>query len=511
MSEFKQLQKYHQELVALQQKPTGWRNLSDMIIAHFNSSELMSLCFDLGTDYDNLPGTTFNVKTVELIRWAERRGQLHQLLDLLGEARPAINWVRPSQLPIDNIQEYIELVRKKSEQIVSPKERDQLRTILRYWSGYVFEQTGQYPNTELRPVLPDYKNAYRIREQLPLMFLGGTIIVIVVIYSLLRADISVAIPTQTPTIILTPIMTPPPPNLSIIEPIMLNQLQNVALFQAHSGATLHVTFSPDTQQFASSGADGRILLWQPFQKQPLSSVVNDSGWTQTVNYSSDGRLIVAGGNDGAIKLWESSSLEPYAQFDKHIGFIFSAAFSPDGLSVVSGGGDGSVRFWDPLTGKAIIALQVNTVNEISFSPDGNSLAVAELDDGFSLWSLKSLNRICSVSDQSVLTIAFAPKGEIIAIGSKAGEVRLLNSQTCQLQVAIQAHNDFVNAITFSPDGQLIVSGGRDGIMSIITPDGTIMKQIEYENSIETVAFSPDSLLIVTGSADGNIGLWGIKE
>jgi Tol biopolymer transport system component len=52
---------------------------------------------------------------------------------------------------VDSVRDYIAQVRQAGSQVVSPQERDQLRANLRYWSGYVYEHTGTYPNTELAP------------------------------------------------------------------------------------------------------------------------------------------------------------------------------------------------------------------------------------------------------------------------------------------------------------------------------------------------------------------------
>jgi len=38
-----------------------------------------------------------------------------------------------------------------AEDIPAPRERDQLRAILRFWASYVYDHTGTYPETTLRP------------------------------------------------------------------------------------------------------------------------------------------------------------------------------------------------------------------------------------------------------------------------------------------------------------------------------------------------------------------------
>jgi len=52
---------------------------------------------------------------------------------------------------LDEVHAYIRQVRQDSSRVTSPQARDQLRANLRYWAGYVYERTGEYPNLELAP------------------------------------------------------------------------------------------------------------------------------------------------------------------------------------------------------------------------------------------------------------------------------------------------------------------------------------------------------------------------
>ncbi len=52
---------------------------------------------------------------------------------------------------VTTLQRYIERVCAEAANIPAPRERDQLRAILRFWASYVFDKTGAYPNTTLRP------------------------------------------------------------------------------------------------------------------------------------------------------------------------------------------------------------------------------------------------------------------------------------------------------------------------------------------------------------------------
>ncbi len=57
------------------------------------------------------------------------------------------------QALLQAVQAYIAQVRVAAEGIAAPRDRDQLRANLRFWATFVFDQTGAYPDTTLRPSL----------------------------------------------------------------------------------------------------------------------------------------------------------------------------------------------------------------------------------------------------------------------------------------------------------------------------------------------------------------------
>lgn len=62
--------------------------LFDLLLAHFNESELRDLCFKLGVIYEDLEGSTRKDKVRELLLAHDRRGQLPALTERLEQMRP---------------------------------------------------------------------------------------------------------------------------------------------------------------------------------------------------------------------------------------------------------------------------------------------------------------------------------------------------------------------------------------------------------------------------------------
>ncbi len=84
------------------------QQLHKQLLAHFNQEELSLVCFYLGLAYDDLPGEARPKKAYELILLVARQGRLPQLLQILREERPSVDWPDiPSDFqppaPIDTI------------------------------------------------------------------------------------------------------------------------------------------------------------------------------------------------------------------------------------------------------------------------------------------------------------------------------------------------------------------------------------------------------------------------
>lgn len=64
----------------------------DQMAEHFSLNELREICFDLGVNFESLPGDTIELKALELYGFMERRGDIYRLADVCARLRPGKNW-----------------------------------------------------------------------------------------------------------------------------------------------------------------------------------------------------------------------------------------------------------------------------------------------------------------------------------------------------------------------------------------------------------------------------------
>lgn len=461
-------------------------------------------------------------------------------------------------------QDYIAQVTAASTYIADPGERDLLRAYLRYWAGFIYQQTGAYPKTELRPaettfVAPSPTTSDTTTGPRPtsvarptasrgvpgwLWALGGSLLLFLLgayfvfnrpLFSLPppaeEVDPGVAVPaTPLPSITRTPL--PQTPSSTPIDRANAAQVQPLFQAEAHTGGALAVGFDPLKPEVASAGADGSVRFWV-LPDLTLSRQLDDQrGWVRTLDYSPVGGaaegLFLTGGNDRALRVYDLESLQLFAEYRPSAvnpGFVFAARFSPDGRLIAGGHGDGVARIWDVSSGtenQAVGGVVVNTrlaqipsggaaVHDVAFRADGAYLALAlgGTDTGVQVVDGTFSTVVCRANAGPGLAVDYAPAGDLLAAGTQRGALLLLSPAECANIVEVAAHDGAVNDVAFSPAGDWLVTGGADGALKLWTPGGEQLATMAVGAPVLAVAVAPQGGYIASGDAEGRLILWGV--
>lgn len=111
----------------------------------------------------------------------------------------------------------------------------------------------------------------------------------------------------------------------------------------------------------------------------------------------------------------------------------------------------------------------------------------------------------------VNAVAFSPDGAMLASGSDDATARLWDVASGEELHTLSGHEDYVNAVAFSPDGAILASGGYDGVVNLwSTADGTLIETLDLDGAVvSSVAFSPDGTTLAT--AAGDVILWDVAN
>lgn len=129
-----------------------------------------------------------------------------------------------------------------------------------------------------------------------------------------------------------------------------------------------------------------------------------------------------------------------------------------------------------------------------------------------IWKEEGMELIHTIeaSSKSARVIAYHPLVNVFAVGFSDHMIRLYDAATFQLQLELKGHVNSVFALSYSPDGQSLYSGGRDvylkqwyplasGIPSWDVPAHTL--------HINAIAFAPNGRFFITVSMDKTIKIW----
>lgn len=126
--------------------------------------------------------------------------------------------------------------------------------------------------------------------------------------------------------------------------------------------------------------------------------------------------------------------------------------------------------------------------------------------GEAVYWTREQNRLKGHQD-IVQSIRFSPDGQRLATASYDNTVKLWQ-QDGRLIKTLEGHTQPVTTVCFSPDGQTIATGSQDGTVRLWGRNGNLIRVINaHDDWVWTVQFSPDGKTIATGSADKTVKLW----
>ena len=278
-----------------------------------------------------------------------------------------------------------------------------------------------------------------------------------------------------------------------------------------SEATPFGTFSPDDSLIVTCSWY-RSLLWDGRTGQFIAKL-DDSG-VDCARFNPDGSLLATG--SGKLRVWNTATRELVAEVPTASSVTW-VEWSEDGRFIVSALGNGTTRIWDaslkprgsPLMGGP------GSFAYATFMSGCNRILTAGGDGRLLIWSLeelrpRALESVQTIVDQPVPS-AFSPDDTRIAVAS-GKEVAVYDERSDEVLLHLVGHTEAVQSISYSPNGELIVTAAADGSVRIWDAiSGQELRRLALIRPWgATARFSPDGASVVTvvqGPDTGTLQVW----
>jgi WD40 repeat protein len=284
-----------------------------------------------------------------------------------------------------------------------------------------------------------------------------------------------------------------------------------------------LAFSPDGEEIAKSGFDGRVFTGKHvFDRQEYSipgPPPKSEAWC--LAFSPDGSTLAAGYDNAGVpeqqtlRLWDLTTKKSKTLFG-HDAIVMALAFSPDGKTLATASYDRTVRLWDMADGKCLRKLTGHTdaVRALALSANGTRVASAGSDLSIRMWNVNDGSSLKSWHghEDVIRALAFAPNGKLLISAANDRTIKVWDAEEGALVRSIPDESQ-VQSVACSPDGLLLASGNANNSVELWQLDtGAPWKSLPgHSGRVRSVAFSPDGKTLASGGEDKTVRLWNVAS
>ena len=220
---------------------------------------------------------------------------------------------------------------------------------------------------------------------------------------------------------------------------------------------------------------------------------------------------------GQLLVWEWQSESYILKQQGHLDSLNALTYSPDGTRIITAADDGKLKVWDVTSGFCIVTFTEHTsgVTAVEFAKRGSVLFTSSLDGSVRAWDLlryRNFRTFTGPTRLSFSSLAVDPSGEIVCAGSlDSFDIYVWSVQTGALLDQLSGHEGPVSSLSFSPDGNTLLSGSWDRTVRVwdIFSRTQTSESLQLQSDILCVAFRPDSQQIAVSALDGSLTFWTV--
>ncbi|KIK77809.1 hypothetical protein PAXRUDRAFT_165674 [Paxillus rubicundulus Ve08.2h10] len=293
----------------------------------------------------------------------------------------------------------------------------------------------------------------------------------------------------------------------------------------HEGMISGIAHIPGRNRFVTCSFDRTVRVWdvENGKQEGMSMEHEDEVYGLAV--TRDGKQMISGGRDERMKVWDVETHELIKEWGIQTGGIWCVALSPDDRLVASGGGKGKIMIGEmKRAGENKHSIETGlSVNSICFSPTGDKLAFTANKHGgrgrggnytVQVYHVESGKLILGPINHKawVNCVIWSLDASQLFSASSDRTIKCWNSKTAKpIGQPWTGHSDIVNFLSLSPDGRRLASTSPDGAIRFwdAHSGNSIEQPLQHKYSLLTVTFSPSGEFVASGGRDGEISIWRV--
>jgi WD40 repeat protein len=235
--------------------------------------------------------------------------------------------------------------------------------------------------------------------------------------------------------------------------------KEILVFRGHTNAVASIAFSPDGKQVATG----------------------HTKYVASVTFSPDSMQLLTGCRDGTARLWSvktgrvvrviTSNHNTTQHSESGVeDSVLATAFSPDGKHIFTGHGDGTALLWDAASGREMGSYtgRIESLIFVRFLPDGKRVLARGASQVW-VFDFSTGTTNCIDCDRRQSTMSISPDGRYLLtrdVDSEYRTAKIWDVESNAVVRTFRGHTGEIRYGDFSPDGKLVFTGSRDGLVKL---------------------------------------------
>lgn len=247
---------------------------------------------------------------------------------------------------------------------------------------------------------------------------------------------------------------------------LANTSKPQTILNGHVSTVKSLAFSPTGESLISTGLDNQVILWDIRSGTKINSFKTPA---LAIAVSPDGYFLATAYRQ--LKLWDIQNpkeiveIQTFSHDEREK--LWTVDFSPDGKWFACGDENGRLEIWDLQHQKLVQSLKASSDRIFSVQFSANSQFLVSIGGHrHTLWRSPEWRPHGKILGETLgLDIAFSPNSKMYATSDLRG-VTLRSTTSGARIISLKGSTAAIISTAFSPDGNTIVGGGKNGILSV---------------------------------------------